>query len=79
MLHCGVMSNAAIQEKLANTKADQWAERITAQRRSGMSVKQFCTGEGLTVRLGGTERTAAGANGRASAGTGIADRRAAAH
>ena len=42
------MSNAAIQEKLANTKADRWAEQIVAQRRSGMSVKQFCKEQGLT-------------------------------
>jgi transposase len=42
------MSNASIQEKLANTKADQWAERIAAQRRSGMSVRRFCNEQGLT-------------------------------
>ena len=32
----------------ANPKADEWAERIAAQRRSGMSVKQFCKEQGLT-------------------------------
>ena len=31
-----------------NLKADEWAERIAAQRRSGMSVKQFCKEQGLT-------------------------------
>jgi transposase len=42
------MSNAAIEEMLVNRKADQWAERIAAQRRSGMSVKRFCNEQGLT-------------------------------
>ena len=31
-----------------NPKADEWAERIAAQQRSGMSVKQFCKEQGLT-------------------------------
>jgi hypothetical protein len=35
------MSNTMIEEKLANPKAEEWAERIAAQQRSGMSVKQF--------------------------------------
>jgi transposase-like protein len=34
--------------KPANPKADEWAERIAAQGRSGMSVKQFCKEQGLT-------------------------------
>jgi hypothetical protein len=42
------MSNAAIEEMLTNRKADQWAERIAAQRRSGISVKRFCKEQGLT-------------------------------
>ena len=29
-------------------KADEWAERIAAQQRSGISVKQFCKEQGLT-------------------------------
>src|SRR6266498_1976605 len=32
----------------ANPKADEWAERIAAQQRSGMSVKQFCKEQGVT-------------------------------
>ena len=32
----------------ANPKADEWAERITAQQRSGVSVKQFCKEQGVT-------------------------------
>ena len=30
------------------TKSDQWRERLAAQERSGLSVKQFCKGRGLT-------------------------------
>jgi transposase-like protein len=37
-----------IEQKPANAKADEWAERIAAQQRSGMSVKQFCKEQGLT-------------------------------
>jgi hypothetical protein len=47
-LHCGVMNDSAIEAKPANPKADEWAERIAAQRRSGVSVKQFCKEQGLT-------------------------------
>ena len=47
-LHCGVMSDTVIEERTANPKADEWAERIAAQQRSGMSVKQFCKEQGLT-------------------------------
>ena len=42
------MSNTVIEEKPVNPKADEWAERIAAQQRSGMSVKQFCKDRGLT-------------------------------
>ena len=42
------MSDSVIEAKSANPKADEWAERIAAQQRSGMSVKQFCKEQGLT-------------------------------
>jgi hypothetical protein len=42
------MSDTVIEAKPANPRADEWAERIAAQRRSGMSVKQFCKEQGLT-------------------------------
>ena len=42
------MSDTVIEEKAANPKADEWAERIATQQRSGMSVKQFCKDQGLT-------------------------------
>ena len=42
------MSETVIEAKPANPKADEWAERIAAQQRSGMSVKQFCKEQGLT-------------------------------
>jgi transposase len=42
------MSDTVMQEKPATPKADEWAERIAAQQRSGMSVKQFCKEHGLT-------------------------------
>lgn len=42
------MSDSVIEERPANPKADEWAERIAAQQRSGMSVKQFCQERGLT-------------------------------
>jgi hypothetical protein len=42
------MSDSLIEPKPANPNADEWAERIAAQRRSGMSVKQFCKEQGLT-------------------------------
>jgi transposase len=47
-LHCSVMSETLIEEMPANPKASEWAERIAAQVRSGMSVKQFCKEQGLT-------------------------------
>ena len=42
------MSDAVIEDRPANPKGDEWAERIAAQQRSGMSVKQFCKEQGLT-------------------------------
>jgi hypothetical protein len=42
------MSDTVKEEKPVNPKADEWAERIAAQQRGGMSVKQFCKEQGLT-------------------------------
>jgi len=42
------MSDTAIEARPARPKADDWGERIAAQQRSGMSVKQFCREQGLT-------------------------------
>jgi transposase-like protein len=42
------MSDTVIEAKPTNPKADEWAERIAAQQRSGISVKQFCKERGLT-------------------------------
>ena len=42
------MSDTVIDPKPTNPKADVWAERIAAQQRSGISVKQFCKERGLT-------------------------------
>ena len=42
------MSDTIIEERPANPKADEWAARIAAQQRSGISVKQFCKEHGLT-------------------------------
>jgi hypothetical protein len=42
------MSDTNVDQRPANPKADQWAERIAAQRRAGVSVKQFCKEQGLT-------------------------------
>jgi hypothetical protein len=47
-LHSGVMVDIVIEAKAANSKADEWAERIAAQQRSGNSVKQFFKERGLT-------------------------------
>src|SRR5215469_17808734 len=47
-VHCGVMSETVLEERPANPKAVEWAERIAAQQRSGKSVKQFCKENGLT-------------------------------
>jgi transposase len=37
-----------MEAKPASPKADEWADRIAAHQRSGMSVKQFCKERGLT-------------------------------
>jgi transposase-like protein len=42
------MSDTVIEANPANPKAEEGAERIAAQRRGGMSVKQFCKEQGLT-------------------------------
>ena len=42
------MSDTVIEEKLGGAKADEWAERIVAQQRSGISVKQFCEEQGVS-------------------------------
>ncbi len=42
------MSDTVIEAKPANPKVDEWGERIAAQGRSGISVKQFCKEQGLT-------------------------------
>jgi transposase len=42
------MSDTIVEQRPANPKADQWAERIAAQQRAGVSVKQFCKEQGLT-------------------------------
>jgi transposase-like protein len=42
------MSDTVVETKPAIAKADEWAERVAAQQRSGMSVKQFCKEHGLT-------------------------------
>src|SRR5579863_8289834 len=47
-VHCGGMSDSVMEAKPLNPKADEWAERIAAQQRSGVSVKQFCKEQGLT-------------------------------
>ena len=49
VVHGSVMSDTVIEAKPVNPKADEWAERIAAQQRSGMSVKQFCKEQGLPV------------------------------
>ena len=42
------MTDTNIGERAAIPKSDEWAERIAAQQRSGISVKQFCKEQGLT-------------------------------
>jgi hypothetical protein len=42
------MSDTVMESNPANRKADEWAERIATQQRSGISVKQFCKEHGLT-------------------------------
>jgi len=36
-----------VSEKKSTTKSEQWRERLTAQERSGLSVKEFCKERGL--------------------------------
>lgn len=47
-LHSDGMGDTVIETRPANPKANEWAERIGAQQRSGISVKQFCKEQGLT-------------------------------
>ena len=47
-LHAGLMGDTVIEAKPATPKADEWAERIAAQQRSGISVKQFCKEQGVS-------------------------------
>jgi transposase len=42
------MIDTITEEKTTVPKAEEWAERIAAQQRSGMSVKRFCKDNGLT-------------------------------
>ena len=42
------MTDTTIEEMPSSPKAGEWAERIAAQQRSGVSVKQFCKDQGLT-------------------------------
>ncbi len=42
------MSETVMEDRPANPEAEEWAERIAAQQRSGMTVKQFCKERGLT-------------------------------
>ena len=41
------MSDTTVEQR-PNPRAEQWAERIAAQQRAGISVKQFCKEQGLT-------------------------------
>src|SRR3954467_13273729 len=42
------MTDAISGKETALRKAEEWSERIAAQQRSGISVKQFCKEQGLT-------------------------------
>jgi len=42
------MSDTVMESNPANPKADEWLERIAAQQRSGISVKQFCKEQGVS-------------------------------
>ena len=42
------MCDTIVEQRPANPNGDQWAERIAAQQRAGISVKQFCKEQGLT-------------------------------
>ncbi|HEY2019231.1 MAG TPA: hypothetical protein VGH38_37245 [Bryobacteraceae bacterium] len=46
--HSWMMSDGMNEQLGSIPKATEWAERITAQQRSGISVKQFCKEQGLT-------------------------------
>jgi hypothetical protein len=41
------MTDTNIGERAALPKTDEWAERIAAQQRGGISVRQFCKEQGL--------------------------------
>jgi hypothetical protein len=43
------MTDTIIEERAPVLKADEWADRIAGQQRSGNSVKQFCKEQGLTA------------------------------
>lgn len=47
-MHSCVVTDTNIEGKAASPKAEEWAERIAAQQRGGISVKQFCKEQGLT-------------------------------
>jgi hypothetical protein len=42
------MDDTVNEVRPVSPKADEWAERIATQQRSGISVKQFCKERGLT-------------------------------
>ena len=42
------MSDTIVEQRPTKPKTDQWAERIAAQQRARISVKQFCKEQGLT-------------------------------
>jgi hypothetical protein len=42
------MTDTAIEPTTTNPKIEEWAQRIAAQERSGIAVKQFCKEHGLT-------------------------------
>ena len=42
------MNDTISEERAPIPKTDEWADRIAAQQRSGVSVKQFCQEQGLT-------------------------------
>jgi transposase len=42
------MGDHVTEQTTTKSKAEEWAGRIAAQQRSGISVKQFCKEQGLT-------------------------------
>ena len=42
------MGDSVNEQTTTKPKAEEWAERIAAQQRSGISVKQFCKEHALT-------------------------------